>query len=467
MKINDSEIETEAKRIHERFQQEPVFDVLYRNNKAIVIDRESGNWEAGPIASIQEIKDHLASQTNKRRSFSINNTGIALECTIYLTNQCNLSCNYCYSDQIRTDSESKMFMSLNMLEKIIPSVLSMDWRAVNFFLYGGEPLLNLDLLTKTIALINRINRYFRKRVYFSTQTNGTLINQENIDIFLKYGFNIGISLDGPPYIHNRNRPEKGGGPSFDKVIRGINLLRQNGISFSITSTIPRPAEVEEIFEFFLNSRLTSSIRLSPMLPEGRGAQVMDEKSIEDFLEKFADAHIRVADRIIENNQLSKFKIVCGNIASMVNNIITDIRPDFCLRSPCGAGYGMIEFHPNGDILTCDKTYYKPELGVLGNISNIDHPEDLQFLYNSSPLRRQIASRTVDNIPSCRKCSFKIFCGAGCTLGSYLKFGSFVREDVLCSYRKKMFYELLWRLADNPYNAILLARPWILNNGVAI
>jgi uncharacterized protein len=451
-----------------QFQQEPIFEVSERGNRVIVIERESGDWEAGCKASINGIKARLQQGlASKQRVVSNHAPEIALECTLYLSNKCNLRCRYCYNRDVRNVKENGETMSLDMLKKVVPAVLSMNWKAVNFFLYGGEPLLDPNLVTDAISLIHHENTHYRKRVSFSIETNGTLFTPENIAIIVAADVHVGVSMDGPPAIQNRNRPTKEGRSSYDMVVHGLNLLQQMRIPFSITATIVQPCDLESVFDYLLRFQWTPFIRLSPMLPEGNALQITSNQSCNTSQEALASAHLRVVDRMLANNRYSHFKVHCGNIASMVNNLVTDMRPDFCLKSPCGAGYGMIEFHPNGDIVTCDKTYYRSELGVLGKINDIEHPRDLQSLYDTSPLRRMIASRTVDTITLCKDCAFKRFCGGGCSLGSYLKFGTFAREDVLCEYRKRMFEGLLWRLQDNPYNALLLMKPWLFSQGVSL
>jgi len=150
----------------------------------------------------------------------------------------------------------------------------------------------------------------------------------------------------------------------------------------------------------------------------------------------------------------------GNINSMVRHLVTEYRPDLCLRTPCGAGYGMIEFHPDGSLATCDKTLYSPELGVVGNINEIPESTSLLKLLDESPLVNDIRSRVADRIPKCSSCPYKRHCGGACTLGSYDHFKDFFREDVMCDYRYYMFEELIWLLAENPSNALLLTMPEI-------
>ena len=140
---------------------------------------------------------------------------------------CNLDCNYCYYlDKSEIYGGKEPRMSLEMLEAVIQAYIEAnDVPEVQFNWHGGEPLvLGLDFYRKAVELVRK--HAGDKTVHHTIQTNGTLLTREWTAFFRENGFLVGISLDGPRDIHDKYRKDKGGAPTFDRVIRGLALLQE-------------------------------------------------------------------------------------------------------------------------------------------------------------------------------------------------------------------------------------------------
>ncbi len=436
---------------------------VHRNGWDLLLDPDSGYWEVVPqdknnktINFLNNIQKNSIYLNHEQEKFD--SDIYPLECVLYLTNKCNFSCNYCYSASTR-ESDWRKF-DFSSLKKIARMLLREPNRNnLCFLLFGGESLTSFDLIKDIVEYINNVNMVFRKNVTFRMQTNGSLFDERKIEFLAKNNIGIGISIDGPEYIHNRNRHFKNGKGTHKEVLNGIRLLKEYEVPFSVIATVGDPEEVPIVFDYFLTERITNRVKISPVLPEGL-AKTKDFGLLKEYSLSWAKHNILAARKLIKNNSTSSFKMREGNINSMIRHLVTEYRPDLCLRTPCGAGYGMIEFHPDGSLATCDKTLYSPELGVVGNINEIPESTSLLKLLDESPLINDIRSRVADRIPKCSSCPYKRHCGGACTLGSYDYFKDFFREDVMCDYRYYMFEELIWLLAENPSNALLLTMPEI-------
>ena len=151
---------------------------------------------------------------------------------------CNLGCAYCYYlDKADIYGGREPRMSLEMLETVIREYIAAnDVPEVTFNWHGGEPLvLGLDFYRKAMELERK---YADGKTVFNTlQTNGTLLTPEWADFLRENRFLVGISIDGPRDIHDKYRKDRGGAGTFDKVVRGIGLLRAHGVEFNTMSTV--------------------------------------------------------------------------------------------------------------------------------------------------------------------------------------------------------------------------------------
>ena len=165
---------------------------------------------------------------------------------------CNLDCHYCYYlDKAEIYGGREPRMSLDMLETVVRAYIrANDVPEVTFNWHGGEPLiLGLDFYRKALEFEQQ---YADGKIIHNTlQTNGTLLTEEWAGFLARGGFLVGISLDGPAAVHDRYRKDKGGAPTFEKVMRGVRLLQRAGVEFNTMSTVNKASEGrgKEVYRF--------------------------------------------------------------------------------------------------------------------------------------------------------------------------------------------------------------------------
>ena len=156
---------------------------------------------------------------------------------------CNLGCSYCYYlDKAELYGGREPRMSLEVLEQVTRAYIEAnDVPEVQFVWHGGEPLvMGLDFYRKAVECQHKYAG--GKTVFNSIQTNGTLLTPEWARFFRENGFLVGLSLDGPQDIHDRYRLDRGGAPTFQRVMAGLRLLREEGVEFNTLSTVNRASE---------------------------------------------------------------------------------------------------------------------------------------------------------------------------------------------------------------------------------
>ena len=152
---------------------------------------------------------------------------------------CNLDCAYCFFlDKELLYPGSKFRMSEAMLEQYIRQLIeSHQENFVNIAWQGGEPtLMGLDFYRQALRLAEKYRRPGMTFLH-TMQTNGTLLDDEWAAFFKEHNFLIGISLDGPRQLHDVYRLDKGGSPTFDRVLRGVHLLQKHEVEFNVLTAV--------------------------------------------------------------------------------------------------------------------------------------------------------------------------------------------------------------------------------------
>ena len=153
---------------------------------------------------------------------------------------CNLDCEYCFflsKDELYPGSGFRMEPSVHeaYISQLLAAQRGLDEIVVAF--QGGEPtLMGLDFFRRTLAL-ERKHAPPGQRILNTVQTNATLIDDDWARFFRDNDFLVGVSIDGPREMHDAYRVDKGGKPTFDRVIRGLDALRRHGVDWNALTTI--------------------------------------------------------------------------------------------------------------------------------------------------------------------------------------------------------------------------------------
>ncbi|MCP4426415.1 MAG: anaerobic sulfatase maturase [Chloroflexi bacterium] len=347
---------------------------------------------------------------------------------------CNLGCKYCYflSKEVMYPG-SHFRMTDEILEtfarQYIESQQSPD---VTFAWQGGEPtLMGLDFLKRAIQYQRKYAKPGMK-IHNALQTNGTLLDEDWCHFFKKHNFLIGISIDGPREVHDAFRVNKGGAGTFDKVIRGWQLLKDFGVKYNILCTVHAANQDYplDVYRFFRDKLKTQFIQFIPiieratthMLPMANlgwsehdggerplytqsGAQTAN-RSVN--AQKYGDFLIDIFDEWVRHDvgeiYVQMFDVALGAWLGQPGGL--------CIFAPtCGTALAL---EHNGDMFSCDH-YVEPDF-LLGNIQE-DHMVELV----ASEKQQRFGQDKQSTLPRyCRECKVRFACHGGCPKNRFIR-----------------------------------------------
>lgn len=324
--------------------------------------------------------------------------------------RCNLSCSYCYYlDKADIYGGREPVMTEQMLETLVREYIrANDVPEVTFNWHGGEPLiLGMDFYRKALSFEKKYGE--GKKINNTIQTNGILLDDAWAHFFRENDFLVGISIDGPREIHDRYRKDRGGAPTFDKVMRGIGLLRDTGVEFNTMSTVNKASEGKglEVYRF-LKSLGTRFFQFMPVVEHVKDGRIVDPREegaeiapwsvgAEAFGQFLCDIFDEWFRGDVGRYFVGQFDAALASWCG--------VPPGICVFSDTCGGNAVLEH--NGDLYPCDHFVYPAYR--LGNIAEKSIRE---MMGSEAQIRFGIGKRT--SLPSdCRKCRWLFACHGEC------------------------------------------------------
>lgn len=349
-----------------------------------------------------------------------------------VTRDCNMSCTYCFTRRQKTTSSHSPFMNISTAKKAIQFLVqnSLDRAPLQIDFFGGEPLLNFEVVRKTVAFAKKISKDMGRKMTFTLTTNGSLLD-EKIGAFLdREGFQVILSLDGVPEIHNAHRPFRGGSPSWDEVFWRIErfLRKRNYKNYYIRGTFTHQSlNIEETARYFISHNL---LRFS--LEPARGALDEPWAVKECDLPLLFRQYENLTRLSIEHYHNEKpFDFFHFNIFQ---------EPPLCITRRlcgCGAGVEYLSISPDGEIFPCHQLHGELEFS-MGSVFD----EIMSFRFKT--VSCMFLDLHILNKQKCRQCWARYYCSGGCHANNYFACGNIREPDMLgCSLQKKRLECALW------------------------
>ncbi|HVC90504.1 MAG TPA: anaerobic sulfatase-maturation protein [Acidobacteriaceae bacterium] len=331
---------------------------------------------------------------------------------------CNLDCKYCFylEKEVLYPDTSKWAMPADVLESYIRQYIEQqDTDVIHFGWQGGEPtLLGVDFFRNIVALQTKYAN--GKKIENAFQTNGVLLNDAWGDFFSEQNFLVGISIDGPRELHDAYRVDKGGQPTFDRVMRGIAVLKKHAVSFNTLTTVHRKNSYNPLDVYrFLRENGSGHVQFIP-IAERVSAQTTQDGMV--LVSPAFSAPAKVSGWSVEPAQFGRF--LCAIFDEWVRNDVgktfvqlfevslemwLGMEASLCVfRKTCGSAMAV---EHNGDLYSCDHFVY-PE-HRLGNIMEVPLGEMAM-----SPRQAKFGQDKNDTLPKyCRQCEVRFACNGEC------------------------------------------------------
>jgi uncharacterized protein len=329
--------------------------------------------------------------------------GVPLETLVLEVAQtCNLRCSYCYAHggtyggaPRLLDPETARRAARTLLDR------SGDRPAVTLVLFGGEPLLNFPAVRAAVEEAEAAAAAAGKELTLSLTTNGTLFTPEVLTFLRDHRVLVSVSIDGPPELHDRNRPYAGGGGTYADVTEGLAALARWGIPAAARVTLAPSqwSRIPEVFDHLLGLgvREVGIAPASPVTPELLPTAEQEEALLGGFQ--------ALAERFEAEARQGR----CLPFANLLD-LLGRLHTGRAKGAPCGAGYGYLALDADGRYFLCHRLAGEEAFAA----GNLETGPDLEKL--RSALRAAAAPRR----ELCAHCWARRLCAGGCHYENHLR-----------------------------------------------
>ena len=334
-------------------------------------------------------------------------SGVIKALCLHIAHTCNLNCSYCFASQGKYHGD-RAVMSFEVGKRALDFLIenSGNRRNLEVDFFGGEPLMNFQVVKDLVAYARSIEKEKGKNFRFTLTTNGMLIDDDVIEFANRECHNVVLSLDGRKEIHDRFRVDYAGHGSFDRIVPKFQKLVESrggkGYYMRGTFTHANPDFLKDI---------------QVMLDLG-----FNELSMEPVVCAPGDpAELTAEDRAIVMDQYEKLAMLMlekdkeGKPFTFYHYMI-DLTGGPCIYkriSGCGSGTEYMAVTPWGDLYPCHQ-FVGEEKFKLGDIwKGVDNTE----------IQDEFASCNVYARPECRNCWARLYCSGGCAANAYHATGS--------------------------------------------
>lgn len=330
--------------------------------------------------------------------------GIPLATMVLEVSQdCNLRCTYCYAEGGAYGGERRL-LSPQMARKAVRLLLQEadDRETVTLVLFGGEPLLNMAAVEAAVDEAARGGTAAGKKAQISLTTNGTLLNPEVISFLQQNQVSVSVSLDGPPDLHDANRPDISGQGSYARILPKLQGLLQNSpapVAARVTLTPDQWGRIEEVFDHLLGIGF-HEVGISPASPIT--SELLPDAAQEGtLLDGFASMTRRFR-AAAEQGRILPF----SNILDLLGRLHLGQTKSVA----CGAGFGYLAVDAEGTFFPCHRLAGEESFRV----GDLDGGADME------KIRASLATLTEGKAELCASCWARTLCTGGCHYENHLR-----------------------------------------------
>ena len=359
-------------------------------------------------------------------------SGVIKALCLHIAHTCNLNCSYCFASQGKYHGERGV-MSFEVGKRALDFLVekSGSRRNLEVDFFGGEPLLNFEVVKQLVAYAREIEKKHNKNFRFTLTTNGLLIDEDVIDFCNKECHNVVLSLDGRREIHDRFRVDYAGNGSFDRIVPKFQRLVESrggkGYYMRGTFTHANPDFLEDIkvmLDLGFNELSMEPVVCAP----GDPAELTDE-DIEIVKKQYED----LATLMLERHKAGK--------PFTFYHYMIDLTGGPCIYkriSGCGSGTEYMAVTPWGDLYPCHQ-FVGDDKYLLGNIYDG---------VTNTCAQCEFAECNVYARKECRDCWARLYCSGGCAANAYHATGSIkgVYEKGCELFKKRMECAIMLAIA---------------------
>lgn len=352
---------------------------------------------------------------------------------LHVSHTCNLNCGYCFASQGKYHGE-RALMSFEVgrraLDFLVENSGSRHNLEVDFF--GGEPLMNFDVVKQLVAYARSVEKERGKNFRFTLTTNGMLIDDDVIDFCNREMSNVVLSLDGRKEINDRTRVDYAGNGSYDRIVPKFQKLvkARGGKNYYMrgTFTHANPDFTNDVFH--MADLGFTELSMEPVVCAPDDPAALTEQDLAVVKEQYELLAFDMLRREKEGNPITFY------------HYMLDLENGPCIYkriSGCGSGTEYMAVTPWGDLYPCHQ-FVGEEAYKLG---------DIWSGVTNTALREEFRACNAYARPECRDCWAKLYCSGGCAANAYHASGSIrgIFEPGCELFRKRIECAVMMRVAE--------------------
>ena len=334
-------------------------------------------------------------------------SGVIKALCLHIAHTCNLNCSYCFASQGKYHGE-RAVMSFEVGKQALDFLIANSGtrRNLEVDFFGGEPLVNFQVVKDLVAYARSIEKEHGKNFRFTLTTNGLLIDEDVIEFANRECHNVVLSLDGRKEIHDRFRVDYAGNGSFDRIVPKFQQLvkARNGQGYYMRGTFTHAnpdflKDIQVMLDLGFNE-----LSMEPVVaaPDDPSALTEEDKAI--VMEQYEKLAMLMLDKDKEGKPFTFY------------HYMIDLTGGPCIYkriSGCGSGTEYMAVTPWGDLYPCHQ-FVGEEKFKLGDVWNgVDNTE----------IQNEFLECNVYARPECRDCWARLYCSGGCAANAYHATGS--------------------------------------------
>lgn len=340
---------------------------------------------------------------------------------LHIAHDCNLKCRYCFAEEGEYHGR-RALMSYEVGKKALDFLVANSGSRVNLEVdfFGGEPLMNWQVVKDLVAYGRSLEEPNNKRFRFTLTTNGVLLSDDIIDFANREMANIVLSVDGRKEIHDKMRPLAGGQGSYDLVIPKFKKVAEsrNQTNYYVRGTFTHFNKDFAADVCHLADLDFEQISVEPVVaPDGEDYALVPE-DIPELLSEYDKLAVEMVRRHKEGKGFNFF------------HFMIDLKGGPCVYkrlSGCGSGTEYLAVTPWGDFYPCHQ-FVGQESFLMGNVDDG---------ITNTDIREQFKACNVYSKEKCRNCFAKFYCSGGCAANSYNFHGNINDAyDLGCELQRK-------------------------------
>ncbi len=354
--------------------------------------------------AVKEIEEEIATlkeqgllYVEEKREIPVKSDLVKALC-LHICHDCNLSCKYCFAGKGKYKGKAE-YMSFEVAKKAVDFLISNSGnrKTLEMDFFGGEPLMNFDVVKKTVEYAKEEGRKAGKTFLFTLTTNGVLLNGETARWLNDEMENLVLSVDGRREVHDGVRKTVNGKGSYDVIIDNIrNFVKMRGDKkYYVRGTFTNKNLDFGNDVLALADMGLDQISLEPVVLDEKDELYIGKKDLPAIKEEYRRLSKIYLERRAKGERL--FNFFHFNI---------DLEGGVCLKkrvSACGAGNEYFSVTPNGDIFPCHQFASNPAY-KMGNVFEGKLDENIRSTFKNASLYTR---------EKCKDCFAKYHCSGGC------------------------------------------------------